>query len=131
MIWEVAAAAAPVRIPLPPPALQIAGYTQDGVEVSFLDPVGQKAVDGLQAEQLEGMDPHGKQGVGLPAARTKLPMDPQLETGKAVGDVIAPSPSMAVQSGTAEGAGERTQRLGGRRPLAFDHLQFCQFNGNL
>jgi len=48
----------PVRISLPPPALQIAGYAKNGVEVSFLDPVGQKPVDGLQAEQLEGMDPH-------------------------------------------------------------------------
>ena len=77
------------------------------------------------------MEPQRKQGVGLPAARTKLAVDPQLEAGKTVGDEITLSPSVAVQPGTAEGAGERTQRSGGRRPLAFDHLQFCQFNGNL
>ena len=131
MIWEVAAAAAPVRIPLPPSALQMTGYAQAGVEVPFLDPVGQDAVDGLQAEQLEGMEPQRKQCVGLPAAGTKLAVDPQLEAGKTFGDVIALSPSVTVQPGAAEGAGERTQRLGSGRPLAFDHLQFCQFNGNL
>ena len=131
VVGEVAVATAPVGIPFPPLALQMPGYAQDGVEVPLLDPVGQKAADGLQAEQLEGMDPQGQQGVGLPAARTKLSVDPQLEAGKAAVDVIAPSPSMAVQLGTAECAGENTQGLGGGRPLAFDHLQFRQFNGNL
>jgi len=65
------------------------------------------------------------------SARRKLAVDPQLKAGKTVGDVIAPSPFVAVQPGTAEGARERSQRLGGWKPLAFDHLHFCQFNGNL
>jgi len=112
MIWEVAAAAAPVRIPLPPSALQMTGYAQAGVEVPFLDPVGQDAVDGLQAEQLEGMEPQRKQCVGLPAAGTKLAVDPQLEAGKTFGDVIALSPSVAVQPGAAEGARRKNPTIG-------------------
>ncbi|WP_320128382.1 hypothetical protein [uncultured Sphaerochaeta sp.] len=77
------------------------------------------------------MDPQGQQGIGLPAARTKLAVDPQLETGKTVGDEIALSPSVAVQPGATESAEENTQRVGAGRSLALDHLQFRQFNGNL
>jgi len=58
-------------------------------------------------------------------------VDPQLEAGKIAGDEIAPSPSVPVQPGAAERAGENTQGLGVGGPLAFDYLQFCQFNGNL
>ena len=90
--------------------------------MSFLDPAGKNATDGFQAEQLEGMDPHMQQGVGLPAARTKLAVNPQLEAGKTVGDEIALSPSVAVQSGATESAEENAQRVGTGRPLVLDHL---------
>nr|WP_320128381.1 hypothetical protein [uncultured Sphaerochaeta sp.] len=50
MIREVAFAAAPVRISLPPSALQVAGYADNGAEVSFLDPAGKNATNGFQAE---------------------------------------------------------------------------------
>ena len=38
----------------------VAGYAENGAEVSFLNPAGKNATDGFQAERLEGMDPHVK-----------------------------------------------------------------------
>ena len=95
-------------VAFPPLALQISAYAQGRAEMVGLDPVVEDLADCLEAEELEGMHPLGEQGVGSPAARANLAMQPYLEGfGRRIDEISLPPPmtmELVVAEDTEEGS---------------------------